>query len=191
MDYLISLGSFPNYEITVWSWRNGDKLTSQETGMRGTHHIFSCSPYSPPVVAQTTVHSTAVILWEVHICFKNCLLTKLEFNIDSATPPCKFTWTPDGALIIISATGRIFMIDIEKRKLQYIFNWTGSCKNIIPDINWYEGGIVISGPDGDVKHFKRIGPTEWEISWSVSPENHFLALATCLGRDHIVGLSYK
>ncbi|KAJ9587469.1 hypothetical protein L9F63_028278, partial [Diploptera punctata] len=40
MDYLISLGSFPNYEITVWSWRNGDKTHVTKTGMRGTHHIF-------------------------------------------------------------------------------------------------------------------------------------------------------
>lgn len=30
-DYLVSLGSVPDFKLIVWSWRSGDKITSIET----------------------------------------------------------------------------------------------------------------------------------------------------------------
>jgi hypothetical protein len=44
------------------------------------------------------------------MCWKKCLLTRLEFNMDTAVLPCAFTWSPDGMLLIVDSTGIVFMV---------------------------------------------------------------------------------
>jgi hypothetical protein len=40
MEFLISLSSLPDFEIIVWSWRNGEKLISQKTGANSENQIL-------------------------------------------------------------------------------------------------------------------------------------------------------
>jgi hypothetical protein len=40
MEFLISLSSLPDFEITVWSWRTGEKLISQKTGANNENQIL-------------------------------------------------------------------------------------------------------------------------------------------------------
>jgi hypothetical protein len=42
-------------------------------------------------------------------------------------------------------------IEVEKRKLQQIFNWTGIPGTSKPSVVWYKTGIVAAGPSGEVK----------------------------------------
>jgi hypothetical protein len=64
----------------------------------------------PPVVIQVAVDSSKLLLWELHACCRKCILTRVEFNIDAAVLPYMFTWSPDGMLFLVGATGRIFMV---------------------------------------------------------------------------------
>ncbi|PSN50663.1 hypothetical protein C0J52_09304 [Blattella germanica] len=189
MEYLFALSSLPDYEIVIWSWKNGDKLASQKTGVISLHQSFRCSPISPPVICQMAEDSKEIVFWEVHTCYKKCLLTRINFEIDTATPPCRITWSPDGILFVVDSKGLFFMVEIDKRKLQYIFSWTSDHYDIIPCISWYKGGIVGSGPDGTVKHLKRTGTTEWEIAFAVIPDETFTTIATCIGKDHLITLT--
>jgi hypothetical protein len=47
-------------------------------------------------------------------------------------------------------------IEVEKRKVQHLFNWTGRPGTSNPSVVWYKTGIVVSGPSGEVKVSKII-----------------------------------
>ena len=42
-------------------------------------------------------------------------------------------------------------IEVEKRKLQQIFNWTGRPGTSKPSVVWYNTGNVVAGPSGEVQ----------------------------------------
>ena len=54
--------------------------------------------------------SSKFLLWELHACCKKCLINRLEFNVEMAVLPCEFTWSPDGILFTVDATGSVFMV---------------------------------------------------------------------------------
>jgi hypothetical protein len=64
----------------------------------------------PPVISQVAIDSSKLLLWELHACCRKCILTRLEFNVDVAVLPCMFTWSPDGMLFLVDATGSVFMV---------------------------------------------------------------------------------
>ena len=45
----------------------------------------------------------------------------------------------------------LLQIEVEKRKVQHVFNWTGGSGNSAPCVSWHKGGIVMAGSDGTVK----------------------------------------
>jgi hypothetical protein len=72
-------------------------------------------------------------------------------------------------------------IEVEKRKLQHIFNWTGMPGAATPSIVWYKTGVVISGPNGEVK----VSNNTFVINYKVV----FLVTLQCL-KDFIFKMSF-
>jgi hypothetical protein len=54
--------------------------------------------------------SSKLLLWEFHACYKKCLINRLEFNVGMAVLPCEVTWSPDGVLFTVDATGSVFTV---------------------------------------------------------------------------------
>jgi len=72
--------------------------------------FYRCNKTNPPVVSQTAADSSKLLLWELHTCCKKCLIKRLEFNVEMAVLPCEFTWSPDGILFTVDATGSVFTV---------------------------------------------------------------------------------
>lgn len=79
---------------------------------------YRCSQTNPIVVSQMAADSPKLLLWELHACCKKCLINRLEFNVELAVLPCEFTWSPDGILFTVDATGSVFTVSTHIRVSQ-------------------------------------------------------------------------
>lgn len=82
---------------------------------------YRCSQTNPPVVSQMAADSSKLLLWELHACCKKCLINRLEFNVEMAVLPCEFTWSPDGILFTVDATGSVFTVSTYIHVSQCLF----------------------------------------------------------------------
>ena len=74
------------------------------------HLCYRCSQTNPPVVSQMAADCSKLLLWELHTWCKKCLINRLQFNVEMAVLPCEFTWSPDGILFTVDATGSVFAV---------------------------------------------------------------------------------
>ncbi|KAF5280666.1 hypothetical protein FQA39_LY05314 [Lamprigera yunnana] len=165
-DYLISLNDSPSFAIILWNWRNGTKVHTVNTNTYGRYQSLKCNLTTPIVVAQLETGSNTINIWDVNMCGKICIMKP-----HTATCPSDcgvFTdalWTYEGALLVLDINGITFKVESDF-SLKRVIQWeTGG--DVVPSFAWYKAGLVIAGPNGELKHFKKFG--DWECVWSVEP----------------------
>uniref|UniRef100_A0A1B6DY27 Cilia- and flagella-associated protein 43 n=1 Tax=Clastoptera arizonana TaxID=38151 RepID=A0A1B6DY27_9HEMI len=194
MECLVCLTGIPTFEIVVWSWRTGQKLASQPSNLFSTDQLIRCSVSMPIGVGQLSRYKngSTLQLWEIHVCSKFCILHKTEIKngLHSGTYVTAFCWSPEGIMYITDKEGNVYMIEEGSLMCKKVCAWPRLSPNqkMAPaNLLWLKGGVVVSGPDGDVKFFKRSGKSNWAEMWVLYGKGPLVSMAVNRYRDMMVG----
>nr|CAD7395214.1 unnamed protein product [Timema cristinae] len=124
LEYIVSLSTFPQFIITVWCWRTGAKLAWKESGnTQSGQQLLRCSLSSPVIVSQMLEMSECLLLWEINVCSKRCMLSKNQVFLPEAKSCCGFIWAPEGILHIVTTNGDVYTVDAETHKAHLAIAW--------------------------------------------------------------------
>jgi hypothetical protein len=66
MELLVTLSGAPNFKVTVWRWRTGEKLASAASGMDQAEQLLKCSQASA-VLAAVLQHGLVAALISIQL----------------------------------------------------------------------------------------------------------------------------
>ncbi|KAK5649933.1 hypothetical protein RI129_000962 [Pyrocoelia pectoralis] len=93
-------------------------------------------------------------------------------------------WTYEGALLILDMNGNVYNVECDY-SLKRIIEWPES-GNTVTSFSWYKAGVIVGGPNGILKHFKKCGL--WECTSTFTPPEPLKKIITNY-KDLLVGLS--
>nr|CAD7414709.1 unnamed protein product [Timema poppensis] len=85
---------------------------------------WSCSLSSPVVVSQMLEMSERLLLWEINVCSKRCMLSKNQVFLPEAKSCCGFIWAPEGVLHVVTRNGDVYTVDAETHKAHLAIAWS-------------------------------------------------------------------
>ncbi|RZF34139.1 hypothetical protein LSTR_LSTR003549 [Laodelphax striatellus] len=192
-EYLISLTGLPSYEIAMWNWRTGQKLACADSRLKFNLQTIKFSPHSPSVFFQFAQKKgerhCGLRLWETVSCTNTYKLipTDIHFNEyhRDITSCC---WSPDGHLFGVDTTGNIHVVTRDETSWKKL----AICKHTSEhsgcfQLLWFKGGLLKELSNKAVQHYKRISPTEWQVSWKLSVPINTKILLINRSRDCIIG----
>ncbi|XP_026482935.1 uncharacterized protein LOC113391198 [Ctenocephalides felis] len=211
-DYLVSLTGLPNYEIQLWCWRTNEQLLSIPSGMDGPKQILKCSPAQPIHVVQLAEQSSQLIVWEVSIGAGKGYIQRQPVQLVESGPPYtnKYpklnpVFSYDATLYLVNTEGDILKVLLESRKLESVIEWPGFIGDNATCACWYKNGILVSGPNGELRFFsnEQMPPNaiisservlqsgngnEWRTVWKSSgpPDCSIRQLDCAIGRDTLL-----
>ncbi|XP_019756358.2 cilia- and flagella-associated protein 43 [Dendroctonus ponderosae] len=158
---LFSLGEMPHYKVTAWNWRSMDKFAESANELLFENQIIRCSYGRPMYLAQLGVGSTKLFIWDVFTVCKSTIFDKHQVKIGNLKPAPfeSVVWSVDGvALYIIDRNGSIYTFDRDFY-LELVVDVSNAhiCGTITPSICWYQHGLTVSGPNKEIRHYKKVG----------------------------------
>ncbi|XP_039283086.1 cilia- and flagella-associated protein 43 isoform X2 [Nilaparvata lugens] len=194
-EYLISLTGLPSYEIAMWNWRTGEKLASAGSGLKFNLQTIKFSPHSPSVFFQFARNKVdghgGLRLWETVSSTNSHKLipTDIKFNEyhREITSCC---WSPDGHLFGVDTTGNIHVVAKDEtswKKLAICKHTSTSDQPGCFQLLWFKGGLLKELKNKAVQHYKRLSPTEWQVSWKLNVSIDTKILLINRSRDCIIG----
>lgn len=160
-DYFVSIDGVPHFELTVWNWRNGDRIASVNTELLSESQILKCSKTYPVTIAQIQKYGHDLKLWDIMICGKRCVLNKKEVVLPATK--AEFTsvcWTPDGGLFVLDSGGNMYtvnndlVLEIVVKQETIEVGPTYIC--------YHRGGLVLAGPNDVLNKYKKVST---QILW--------------------------
>ncbi|XP_066139211.1 cilia- and flagella-associated protein 43 isoform X2 [Euwallacea fornicatus] len=189
-SFLFALGEMPHYKVTVWNWRSTEKFAESSNELLYENQKITCSNGRPMYLAQYGVGSNKLFIWDVFIVCKSTIFTKHEVSMGKYKPaPFEdIVWSMENvALYIIDSKGCIYTVDRDFcLELIVDVSEAGICGNITPSICWYLHGLTVSGPNQEIRHYKKLSaawisdfqyPTPEAISGIISRKSE-----KCVGR---------
>lgn len=80
-DYLVSLGSYPNFPMIVWCWRTGEKIALVDTLIRDdVGQIVKITQAGRSVVGQMGKTCGKLLTWELDVVDKLVILRGMSFR---------------------------------------------------------------------------------------------------------------
>lgn len=74
-DHLVSLGSYPNFPLIVWSWRTGEKIIVMDTPVRDeVGQTIKVTPAGRTIIAQVGKTCGKLLTWDLDIVGKLVIL---------------------------------------------------------------------------------------------------------------------
>lgn len=165
---------------------------TQESEMITDKQKITCSSSLPLTVAQFARKSGKLVVWEVHGTQKFCKLIKRNINLDfsKADGPFQDVYSIDGNIQIINNKGDVFYVIPSSGSVNLIAKWNGGQGNHSSCIAFIRNGILVSGPDGTFKFFKRQKYVWNEIFQSSTPDA-FESLKGFHDNESIIGSTIK
>lgn len=156
-EHLIALTGMPSYKIQVWFWRTQDMLISEESEMITDKQKITCSSSLPLTVAQFSHSSGRLIIWEVHGTQKFCKLIKrkVQLEFEKLDGPFEDVYSIDGNVHVVNKHGDIYCVIPSSGSMNLIAKWNGAKGEYSSCIAYIRNGILVSGPEGTLKYFKR------------------------------------
>jgi len=79
-DYLVSLGSYPNFPMIVWCWRTGEKIVIVDTPICDEiGQIIKITQMGRTVIGQMGKTCGKLLIWELDIIDKIVILKGILF----------------------------------------------------------------------------------------------------------------
>lgn len=178
----------PSYKIQVWYWRTQDLLISESTALESDKQRITCSSSLPLTVAQLAYTKGQLNVWEIHGTQKFCKLIKrkIRLNFTKIDGPFSDVYSIEGNIQIVNRHGDIFYVIPSSGSVNLICKWNGEKGNYNSTIAYIRNGILVSGPDGMLKYFKRQKYVWNEISQTSAPEP-FVMLKSYHDNETVIG----
>lgn len=131
-------------------------------------------------------------MWELHGTVKLCKLIERRINIDALQQetPINFAFGIDGTLYLITSKGNVHHVYGASGQCNLTLKWDGENKGYRTAIVCYTGGIIVSGPDGVLKYYKKI-KGNWVEQWKVEEYPGFIGLSYNAKKDLIIGTTFN
>lgn len=180
----------PSYKIQVWYWRTHDMLISQESEVLTDKQKITCSSSLPLTVAQFSHSSGKLVVWEVHGTQKFCKLIKRKIHLDflKTDGPFEDVYSIDGNIQIVNRNGDIYYVIPSSGSVNLIAKWNGAKGHHKTCISFIRNGILLSGPDGTLKYFKR-QKYVWNEIFQTPTLNPFIALKGFHDNESVIGIT--
>lgn len=157
-EHLVALTGKANYnKLQVWYWRTREMLKCQETDLLTDKQTIACSSSLPLTVAQFAYKKGELNVWEIHGTQKFCKLIrrKIRLDFDKIDGPFSSVYSIEGNILIANRHGDIYNVVPASSSVNLISTWLGEKGDNAACLTYVRNGILISGPDGIVKFFKR------------------------------------
>lgn len=190
-EHLIALTGMPSYKIQIWYWRTHEMLVSQDTEMITDKQKITCSSSLPLTVAQFARKSGKLVVWEVHGTQKFCKLIKRNIQLDFAKTdgPFQDVYSIDGNIQIVNKHGDVYYVIPSSGSINLIAKWNGGQGDFTSCVAFIRNGILVSGPDGTFKYFKRQKYVWNEIFQSSTPDP-FVSLKGFHDNESAIGSTF-
>ncbi|XP_026314453.1 uncharacterized protein LOC113226139 [Hyposmocoma kahamanoa] len=171
-DLVAGFSGFPNYLVTVWSWRSCQRLICVPTGVRRRRQIYMPSR-SHPLVCECW--GEGLIVWEVTPCYKHTLMMKRAkeevTGWEVSSPPLVgVCFTIDGALYAVDSKANLYAVTSDGINMVTNVVWEADIKGEnTPHICAFGNGILLYGPDRNIRWLKKV-ENDWSIVWIRSLE---------------------
>lgn len=179
----------PDYKLQVWFWRTRDMLISQESELKTDKQKITCSTSLPLTVAQFSHTSSQLLVWEVLGTQKFCKLIRRKIQLDFAKTdgPFHAVYSIEGNLHIANRHGDIYNIIPSSGSINLIAKWNGAEDgHSVSTIAYVRNGILVAGPDGTLKYYKRQKYVWNEIFQSPAPDT-FITLKSFNDNESVIG----
>lgn len=143
----ISLSTVPNFILTVWNWRKGDKLGSSKSHIFRQYQEIKCNLTCPVKVAQLGTLTTSIHVWDVLLCGKKCIMIHHRVKMPAEKPEsiAECSWSSDGSLYLLDTHGNIYQANSEYVMERIIhFTTIGFLNTTFAII---KGDFVVYGPN--------------------------------------------
>ncbi|KAJ8982465.1 hypothetical protein NQ317_000423 [Molorchus minor] len=146
---LVTVGDIPDFTISVYNWRTNEKLGEFKNKLTLENQIVRCNWTKPIYMTQLM----AVIATK-----------KVKMpNKKDLKPFSDLVWTPEGGMFVVDTKGCVYMLNDEV-SLDVVIEEDLE-GDIIPSLCNYKGGIVVNGPNNEIRHYKKAG--EWVCDWTI------------------------
>ncbi|XP_018345203.1 PREDICTED: cilia- and flagella-associated protein 43-like [Trachymyrmex septentrionalis] len=175
-DYLVSLGSYPNFPMIIWCWRTGTKIVIVDTPIRDEiGQIIKITQTGRTVIGQMGKTCGKLLTWELDIIDKIHFLKDHEIKLPQEATICGIDWCPntpsDPLLAITDIDGHVYLSNYDGTNiLRVVFSQRcGICTNIeIPVVCWFHGGIILKTTFCQIRYFKKKPKTDvWHKLWYI------------------------
>ncbi|XP_050303153.1 cilia- and flagella-associated protein 43 [Anthonomus grandis grandis] len=160
---LFSLGEKPDYKVTAWNWRSNVKFAEGKNELLYEDQMLRCSYGRPMYLAQMGIGSKKLYIWDVFTVCKTSIFAIHEVLLGNLNPGNfqNAIWGMDTvALYIIDDRGCIYTVDRDfYLELVLDFASLDVPGPVTPSICWFHHGLSVSGPNKEIRHYKKVGAT--------------------------------
>ncbi|XP_061707746.1 LOW QUALITY PROTEIN: cilia- and flagella-associated protein 43 [Cydia pomonella] len=180
-DLVCGFSGFPNYVVTVWSWRTAQRLLCLETGVTRRSQLYVASRMGLMVCE---CWGAGLIVWEVAQCYKlNLMMKRPKEEVSgwevSEPPLVGICWSNDGQLYAIDENARLYSVLSDGINMVTNLEWSEDDIEVIhkPYICSFGNGLLIYGPDNLVRSLKKC-ESQWKVVWTYEPADTVLRLVS-------------
>ncbi|KAG7197932.1 hypothetical protein KM043_016169 [Ampulex compressa] len=174
-EHLVSMGFYPNFPMTIWSWKTGEKIIAVKTAIRDNiGQILRVTQTGLTYVAQMGKTCGKLFIWEVNIVDRVVILKDHEIKLPKDERIHWVDWCPapgDALLAITDRDGHIFLSNYDGTNVYRIVlsQRCGVCLDIeLPAVSWFRGGIILRTTFCQIRFFKKHpGKNTWYKEWYV------------------------
>ncbi|XP_063239034.1 uncharacterized protein LOC134540305 [Bacillus rossius redtenbacheri] len=185
-DLAVSLSAYPKFAVTVWSWRKGERLAWQESGLVHLEQSLRCGLGWPTTVCQAAGPGP-LLLWEVGVSGKLCGLTRRVVALPGQARHCGLAWAPE-ELLVVDVAGNVYSVERDGQEALLSLQWSGEDAGATPAVAWFKGGLALSGPDASLQFLKRTADG-WTQLWAVKPAEPMVRLGSLAHTDVLLCMS--
>ncbi|KAG5337899.1 CFA43 protein, partial [Acromyrmex heyeri] len=186
-DYLVSLGSYPNFPMIVWCWRTGEKIVIIDTPIRDEiGQIIKITQTGCTIIGQMGKTCGKLLTWELDIIdkiqlkiLKYFLCKDHEVKLPQEAMIRGIDWCPNmpsnPLLAITDMDGHVYLSNYDGTNvLRIIFSQRCViCMNIeTPVVCWFRDGIILKTTFCQIRYFKKKPTTDvWHKLWYITSIN--------------------
>ncbi|XP_025074104.1 uncharacterized protein LOC105427324 [Pogonomyrmex barbatus] len=172
-DYLVSLGSYPNFPMIVWRWKTGEKIAIVNTSIRDEiGQTIRITPNGRTIVGQMGKTCGKLFTWELDVIDKIIILKDHEIKLPGEVMIRGMDWcsdTPNNPLLTVTDVhGHVYLSNYDGTSVRRIV-FSQRCENVeTPAVFWFRGGIILKTTFCQIRYFKKEPTTDtWRKQWHV------------------------
>ncbi|XP_046615364.1 cilia- and flagella-associated protein 43-like [Neodiprion virginianus] len=179
-EHLITLASYPHFQLAVWSWRTGERFTTMATHIKDIDRQMIATTYSGhTMIAQLGKESGKLTVWQMRICGKIVSLKFKDVKLPHGERINAATWSPEPGpptLGILDESCHMYVLQHDTTVPTKIAQ-TQRCSECVDieasDICWYRGGLVLKTTFCQIRYYKKTTESNhWYRIWMVKLQTH-------------------
>lgn len=184
-DFLLSIGTYPDFTLIIWSWKTGEQVKLINTSIHDSvSQVLRTNFKKPILVAQMGSKLGRLCIWHVAVAGKMLNLKDHEIILPKKALVCDINWCPnseDAVLAITDRDGHIYLSNGDGTTIERIVlsQHCGVCPTIEPaSVCWFGDGIVLRTTFCQIRFYRK-EDSGWHKQWYVKTATRPCVLTSC------------